>query len=109
MDAVSPIAIDPGSLSTGFSPDQIDAVKKRAKEFEAIMLSEMLKPMLNSVDGANLTGAGGVGEGAFNDLLNQEYGKVIAERGGIGIADHVARSLLTLQIENTPSEQRGNE
>ena len=32
---------------------------------------------------------GGAGEDAFSSLLTQEYGRLLAERGGIGLAEQV--------------------
>ena len=36
---------------------------------------------------------GGAGEEAFSSFLTEEYGRLLAERGGIGIAEQVFRVL----------------
>ena len=41
--------------------------------------------------------SGGNGENVFNSLLIQEYGKSIAQSGGIGLADNIERQLISLQ------------
>jgi len=57
-----------------------------AEAFEAAFLAEMLKH-----SGINETPSfgGGAGEDAFSSLLTQEYATLLAERGGIGLAERV--------------------
>ena len=40
---------------------------------------------------------GGQGESMFRALLNEEYGKIVAGTGGVGIADAVYREIIKLQ------------
>ena len=40
---------------------------------------------------------GGFGEGVFRSLLLQEFGKEMAARGGVGIADAVQKEILRIQ------------
>jgi hypothetical protein len=40
---------------------------------------------------------GGSGETVFRSLMLQEYGKVAARSGGVGIADSVYREMIRLQ------------
>lgn len=84
--------IDPSKIK---NYEQIDA---KAKEFEAVFISEMLKPMFESVEVDPLFG-GGNSEEIFRGMLVQEYGKKIAETKGIGIADFVKRELIRIQQE----------
>ncbi|OIN87275.1 MAG: hypothetical protein AUJ12_02610 [Alphaproteobacteria bacterium CG1_02_46_17] len=86
----------------------IDAVKKSAdnlkqdrtaqaaKDFEAVFVSEMIKPMFETI-GVDETFGGGKGEEVFRGLLVQEYGKIISNQGGIGIASAVQGELLKSQ------------
>lgn len=71
------------------------AIDQAAQEFEAVFLSQMLKGMFNTVENDDLHG--GFGEDMFEDLLVEEYGKIVSEAGGVGIADHVKAELLKLQ------------
>lgn len=71
-------------------------IDRAAKEFEALVLSEMLAPLFNSVETPGIAG-GGPGEKAFSGLLREEYAKAIAARGGFGIADQVKATLIGLQ------------
>lgn len=66
-----------------------------AEEFEAFFLGQMLSYMFAGVDDDPLFGSHG--ERVFQSLLVQEYGKVMARAGGVGIADAVQRELLRQQ------------
>lgn len=76
--------------------EKIDA---SAKEFEAVFLAEMLKPMFKELNEPDPLFGGGKGEEIFNGFMVQEYGKLMAERGGIGIAEHVRAELIRIQEE----------
>lgn len=67
-----------------------------AADFEAMFVSQMLEQMFGD----------SVGDDAFGDpettqvykgLMIEAYGKKIADSGGIGIADYVKKTLLSLQ------------
>lgn len=82
-------------------PSQVrnyDKIAAKAKEFEAVFLSEMMKPMFEGVDVDPLFG-GGNSENIFRGMLTEEYGKKIAETKSIGIADFVMRELIRVQQE----------
>jgi Rod binding domain-containing protein len=74
---------------------QLDAV---AKDFEAMFMTEMLKPMFEQIKPDAIFG-GGKGEEIFQGFMLQEYGKLIAETGQVGIADAVKSELIQLQAE----------
>lgn len=69
-------------------PDPKDAAAlKAAKAFEASFLEEMLKESgINSMPDSF---GGGAGEEAFGSFLTGEYAKLLAERGGFGLAERV--------------------
>lgn len=97
---------------TARSQDAEDA-KRIAKDFEAVFITEMMKPMFEGVDIANSAFGGGKGEEVFNKLLLQEYGKAISERGELGIAEEVEKMILKVQeaqqnthASPTPQTQR---
>jgi len=72
------------------------AADKAARDFEGWMIGQMLQPMFKSVKTDKLFG-GGYGEDTFRDLLVDEYGKKVAESGGLGIASMVRREILKTQ------------
>ncbi len=67
------------------------------REFEAMFLGQMLQPMFAGFDKANSYFGGGHGEEAFTSMLVDEYGKAIAQHGGVGIAKLVAANILQTQ------------
>lgn len=95
-------------IGTAKGQSSIEAIKKSAdtlkleksaqaaKDFEAVFISEMLKPMFEMID-VNETFGGGKGEEVFRSMMVQEYGKIIANRGGIGIASAIQAELLKTQ------------
>jgi Rod binding domain-containing protein len=69
------------------TPVEDRAAREAARAFEATYLAEMLKHSgINSLPSGF---GGGAGEEAFSSFLTQEYARLMAERGGIGIAEQV--------------------
>lgn len=93
-----PPAID--TNSNGISDRANAQIEKRAKEFEALFLSQMLKPVFESAGASTLFGGETPESEAFGTLLHDEYAKAIANNGGVGLADHIKASLIALQSEN---------
>ncbi len=71
-------------------------IRAAAEDFESFFLSQMFEYMFVGIDTDGPFG-GGHGEKIFRSLLLQEYGKAMAARGGIGVADTIERQLLQLQ------------
>lgn len=77
-----------------------DAAKARdaAKQFEAVFVTQMLSHMFAGLETENGLFGGGHAEAMVRPMLLEEYGKMVANRGGgIGVADHVTRTLLQTQ------------
>lgn len=74
----------------------VEAINAAAEEFEAAMLTAMLKPIFEGVETSEPFG-GGEGERMWKGLLVEEYAKEMAAAGGIGIADEVRSELLRIQ------------
>ncbi len=72
-------------------------IDRKAQEFEALVLSQMLAPMFENTKGPSLLGGGKADQDAFQSLLHDEYAKAIAARGGVGIADFVKDVLIQMQ------------
>ena len=89
----------PNTLPTTTPPQSLtkQRIEETAKEFEALVLSQLLAPLFNSVEAPSLLGGGGAGEDAYGALLQEEYAKAITDRGGFGIADQIKASLIDLQ------------
>jgi Rod binding domain-containing protein len=71
-------------------------IAKAAQDFEAMFLSQMFQCMFEGVT-ADPTFGGGNAENMYRSLMVDEYGKQVAKRGGIGIAEQVSRTLLAAQ------------
>lgn len=74
-------------------------MRQVAEDFEALFLSQALKPMFENIEPASPFG-GGPGEDIWQAMQVQEYGKAIAKQGGIGIADHVMQQMIRMQEGN---------
>lgn len=86
--------------SANVKTDDVDIKKLEgvAKDFEAMFVSEMMKPMFEGIKPDSNFG-GGKGEEIFQGMMLQEYGKMMAETGQIGIADAVKQELINMQAE----------
>lgn len=63
------------------------AARKAAEGFEAAFLAEMLQ--YTGLNAKPDSFGGGAGEEAFGGLLTEEYAKLLAARGGIGLAERI--------------------
>lgn len=75
---------------------EVEAARAAAQDFEAFFLSQVFEEMFAGIEPDSMFG-GGQGETVFRSLMLQEYGKAVAKRGGIGIADAVLNEILKLQ------------
>jgi Rod binding domain-containing protein len=74
--------------------------RKAAEDFESFFLTQVFEEMFSGIEPDSMFG-GGQGESVFRSLLLQEYGKAVANRGGVGIADAVQKEILKLQEEQS--------
>lgn len=75
--------------------EQMD-VDAAARDFEAMFITEMMKPMFEGLETDGPFG-GGKTEEVFRGLMLQEYGKMIAETGQLGIAESVKAEMIKMQ------------
>jgi Rod binding domain-containing protein len=73
-----------------------EKARKAAVEFEGFFIAMALENMFSGIETDGLFG-GGHGEQVFRSMMLQEYGKSIAERSSIGLADAVQREIIRLQ------------
>ncbi|NCO02785.1 MAG: flagellar biosynthesis protein FlgJ [Alphaproteobacteria bacterium] len=104
--------------SQGMATDKINAMKKAlsdkelaridetAKDFEAMFVSEMMKPMFEGIKPDERFG-GGKTEEVFKGVLLQEYGKLMAETGTLGIAESVKAELIRMQSNTLEIDNNG--
>jgi Rod binding domain-containing protein len=89
-------ALTQASLAGKPQVDPRARAREQAVEFEAVFLNNMFSQMFTGIDGDGPFGGGGKA-GVWRSFLTDEYAKSFARSGGIGIADHVYRSLLAQQ------------
>jgi len=70
--------------------------RQQAQDFESVFLNSMFQQMFAGVSGEGPFGGDGAA-GTWRSFLTDEYSKTFAKAGGIGIADHVYRSLIAQQ------------
>ncbi|MEM1315920.1 MAG: rod-binding protein [Pseudomonadota bacterium] len=81
----------PAPLAPQAAGRDAQALRRVAVEFEAAFLTEMLN---HAGVGSTPEGfGGGAGEDAFGSLLTREHARLLAEQGGIGLADAIEASL----------------
>jgi peptidoglycan hydrolase FlgJ len=78
------------------------AVKKVAREFESLMVNEMLKSM-RATTGKDSLLSGGRGEEIYRSLLDQEYAQAIASQRTLGMAKFIEQQLI--RTEKKPAVQ----
>jgi flagellar protein FlgJ len=92
---IDPVLIQPVSLiapKKSIEPKKSAKVEDAAKQFEALMIAQMLRSVRES-------GAGGLGSESDNasstmlDLADQQFSKLLANNGGLGLAKLVVKGL----------------
>ncbi|MCW8916154.1 MAG: rod-binding protein [Magnetovibrio sp.] len=84
------------SLPSAPKGADLNKLRDTAQDFEAVFLSQMLKPMFEGLETDGMFG-GGQAEEMWRSLMVDEYGKSIAKSGGIGIADAVMSEMIKMQ------------
>jgi len=92
LETVSPTQALRTQLPSGNSNAQ---AREAAEHFEGMFLSTLLNSMFANVD-AGIFG-GGPGEKVFRSMYVDEVAKSVAQRGGLGIADHVYAEIMKMQ------------
>jgi flagellar protein FlgJ len=73
-----------------------DRLRTQAQDFEVQFVNSMFQQMYAGLEGDGPFG-NSTGVGPWRSFLTEEYAKNFVKRGGIGIADSVYKSLLTMQ------------
>ena len=87
---------DPTAALRGAGASGNVRAKHAAQDFEAVFLNQMFQHMFTGIEGEGPFG-GGVGVGIWRSFLTEQYAKSFSKAGGIGLADHVYRSLMAHQ------------
>jgi len=74
----------------------IGKIEESAKDFESVFMSQMIKPMWDTVE-TDPDFGGGPGEDVMRDMLVQEYGKSMASVDNYKLAKSVMDVMITIQ------------
>lgn len=74
----------------------IQKFDEAAQEFESVFIAEMMKPLFEGLSTEAPFG-GGKGEEIFQGMLVQEYGKLMAKTGSIGISTQIRDEMIKMQ------------
>lgn len=89
--ALAPPPLQDRSRAAG-AADRVESLRALSVEFEAVFLAQMLEHagLGRSTPGFD----GGPGEAAFASLMVEQQAQAMAERGGLGLAEHVFAALM---------------
>jgi Rod binding domain-containing protein len=73
------------------------SLRKAAQDFEAMALGALFQPMFEGIARGRGFGGGGKGEAAWAPMLVNEYARLTAANGGLGIGEAVFRHMLAAQ------------
>jgi Rod binding domain-containing protein len=94
----TPTSNDVGGQPSSISAQNMAKIDAAAKEFEAVFISEMMKPMFEGIKTDGMFG-GGKGEEVFRGFMIQEYGKRISQTGKLGVANSIKSAMIRMQEE----------
>jgi flagellar protein FlgJ len=92
------LAIDPkglGDLKRRAVEDPQGALKSVARQFESLLLEQMMRTMRTAAPGHSVLD--NEATRMFTSVLDQEYARQLATRGGIGLADMMVKQLTQLR------------
>jgi flagellar protein FlgJ len=84
-------------IDTKLPPAQVQAAWKTAQNFEAMTLSEFLKPMFDTVDLSKTPLGGGEAEQQWKPMMIDALAKQMTAAGGIGLAKPVFTQIIHMQ------------
>lgn len=90
------LSAPPSSFSLASKLGSNANIDKAAQDFEAMFATQMLQPMFEGIQ-VDPEFGGGHGEEIMRSFMLQEYGKIIAKGGKLGIATQVKTEMLRAQ------------
>jgi len=99
---ISAVNARPAAVRTAAALDPASA-DKVAKQFEAMIVGQMMENMFAGMDSSATFGGGGPAEKPWRSFMLQEYGKAIAEAGTLGIGRMVREEVARLYAQQTES------
>lgn len=78
----------------------MEEARQVAEDFEAFFVTTTLESMFEGVSTEGLFG-GGSAEKIYRSMMFNEYGKLMAKSGTIGVSDQVMSSIIAMQEMNS--------
>lgn len=91
---------NPPEANNPLSAREMAKIGAAAQDFEAMYLTEMMRPMFEEVNRPDPMFGGGKGEEIFNGMMLDQYGKIMAKAGGVGLAKYVRAEMIKIQEES---------
>ena len=85
------------------SPQQQAKAQKTATDFEGMFLNAMFSQMTSGLKGEGPFGDT-QGTGVWRSMLTEQYSKLFARAGGVGIASEVYRTLILQQAKGQSND-----
>ncbi len=79
----------------------VNEARQKAEELEGVFLNTLMSQMFSSIKTDGMFG-GGQGEDTWRSMQSEQYANLLAQNGGIGLADQIMADLLAIQ-ENAKS------
>lgn len=86
----------PASASSLKQAKNLAQAKETAQDFEAFFMTRMMESMFDGISTDGMFG-GGHAEKIYRSMLLNEYGKVMAKTGNIGISDSIMDTIIQMQ------------
>ena len=83
-----------------------EKLKKACADFEALLVSRMLKLMRQSIPQNGLLG-NGPGKEIYQSLMDQELAKNMSQRGGVGLGEVLYRQVLQREEKARAAAREG--
>lgn len=90
---------------TTLDPAQINRLKKQAEDLEGVFLNLLTKEMFATAKSDNGFG-GGFGEETWRSMQAEQLANVMAQNGGLGIADQVLGDMIAMQEAAQKTQSR---
>ena len=91
-------------IQTSLSTKQVNRLRQQAQDFEGVFLNLLTKEMFATAKSENGFG-GGFGEETWRSMQAEQLANVMAENGGLGIADQLLGDMIALQEANQNNNQ----
>lgn len=74
----------------------MNEARKQAVELEGVFLNSLMSQMFSSIKTDGMFG-GGQGEDTWRSMQSEQYANLLAQNGGVGLADQIMADLLAIQ------------